>query len=104
MVTRGQRSKLSRDDQNFNVRECDDLEAIPQCRGHLGVGMENVECMQVRKGLKKGRKSWYHTSGLISRKDDVHSSAGLKTVPKEDGLKETTPRLTHRMKDDSSEF
>ena len=75
---------ISRDDQSLDVRECDGLEAILQCRGHLSVGMKNVECMQVREGLKKGRESWYHSSGLISRKDDVHSSAGLESVSRED--------------------
>jgi hypothetical protein len=81
---------ISRDDQCFNVRERDGLETVPQWRGHLSVGMKNVECMQMWKGLKKGRESWYHSSGLISRKDDVHSSAGLC---QEDNLRGTTARL-----------
>jgi hypothetical protein len=76
---------ISRNDQSFDVRERDGFETILQCRGHLSVGMKDVECMQIRKGLKKGRESWDHSSGLISRKDDVHSSEGLKIVSKDLG-------------------
>ena len=81
---------ISWDDQSSNVRERDSLETILQCRGHLSVGMKNVECMQMRKGLKKSRENWDHSSGLISCKDDVHSSEGLKL---ENNSKGTTPRL-----------
>jgi len=84
---------ISWDDQSFNVREHDGFETILQCRGHLSVGMKNVECVQMRKGLKKSRESWDHSGGLISRKDNIHSSEDLKIVSKEDNLKGTTPRL-----------
>ena len=68
---------ISWDDQSLYVRERDGFETVLQCRGHLSVGMKNVECMQMWKGLKKGRENWDHSSGLISRKDDVHRSVGL---------------------------
>lgn len=83
---------ISRNDQSLNVRERDGFETILQCLAYLSVGMKNVECMQIRKGLKKGRESWDYGSSLISRKDDVHSSEGLKIVSKEDYLRGTTPR------------